>query len=727
MDDIHVLKSILSNNNALSALEIESMKRVIDNIENNRIYPVINNLENIVNVDNEVNDKSVLVYDSKVKTWMNSPIINNMEYLYKYMVSQQPLPLLMYNSSSLSNNSVFDLSVMKNNGLATSELYVEEGKIVMNNGSIVLPSMNMFNEDFTIDIVFEYKEKTGQWGRLFDFGNGSNSGVFYSGAFGNTNTFFLSQRNVFLHRITNFLKTNEKLFVSISYIKSDKSFKIYYYNSDYDRIQEDNVYSTEELQNPIPYCYLSKSSWVWDGMMNYDLHAFSIYKGASSKANVIDRFNAIENKFNSDGIISSSGLMTRYQPLTQYANYISIEPIYTSSALSILYADIGVVESGNNKSTWNPTRNVITPDGSLMFVTYLNGSTLVFYKDVNNNWKLQDRVFYDIGLIGTSGEAGLCGLILSENFNITSGLDSEKYMFLTYQIVIEGIGYNKISRITFDYQNGTAIGKDAIEIYSMNKYASAHQIMNGWCNNSKLHVVVGDLFDAEESQNMESDLGKILSMDYDGNSKKVVALGTRDPFNVIKLDESQDIHRRVVGCGNGTNVARMFVSCIDDSYETPVNLGWSGEDDGLDWSYALDSNYPSSLKPNAIIKTWENDPSPNGLAIFKNNCDLFNNDTILTKPTDNVQVTGLMSFHGRTYDFGTRVSPLPGQTICSIVIKNLSGPQVHFSYEPIIELKEEYRLSYNSPLTISIDPTDGSAVFIDVYTGEISKIEFKNI
>jgi len=163
-------------------------------------------------------------------------------------------------------------------------------------------------------------------------------------------------------------------------------------------------------------------------------------------------------------------------------------------------------------------------------------------------------------------------------------------------------------------------------------FSAGHQIHDGWCKDNRLYVCVGDQFYQPVSEwagNPARDVGKILCMDFDGSNKAHVAHSIRDPYAVVNFPSSEDAFERTMAVANGSSIARIWFASIKDDGST-WDAGWTGDDTALSWSQRDDTNHPNP--PNAVLQTFQNDPSPNGLAFWGSTDTIFQRTTSLPIP-----------------------------------------------------------------------------------------------
>tara|TARA_Y100000389_G_C17465946_1_gene525529 strand:- start:529 stop:2277 length:1749 start_codon:yes stop_codon:yes gene_type:complete len=247
--------------------------------------------------------------------------------------------------------------------------------------------------------------------------------------------------------------------------------------------------------------------------------------------------------------------------------------------------------------------------------------------------------------------------------------------------------------------------------------AGAHQITDGYCKNDKLYIVQGDGFQEYLAQDENSYRGKILKMNYDGTNLKIVAKGLRNEFSLIPLDKDLDIYERVLAIGNGHNVGRIWFSIIPENYI--INMGWgangdnNSNPDGSSWkSFSYQPNPNDNIAvPEGILKLFDNDPSPNGLAIH------IINGRIL------VFFCCFGKFEPPDYDR----SPYE-KTIYSAELINLGNQPTLISFNKILETKVENDI-YNEPLTIEWDKYNDTLYVIELNgppNNQLVELKFNN-
>lgn len=222
------------------------------------------------------------------------------------------------------------------------------------------------------------------------------------------------------------------------------------------------------------------------------------------------------------------------------------------------------------------------------------------------------------------------------NVNCNFSIDTEKYIRLLDFFIgnynnggfdILGVKHIKIITNNYDY-----IGTNFTEIYTYlptnSNPGGSHQITHGFIRDNLLYILQGDCFDEESVQLMDNYKGKIISMNFDGSNKNIVAKGLRNELTLFKFPTDWDTYGRVMGIGNGHNVGRLWLAPIPKPEDGIVsNFGWGAagdsniEEDGNGWqsfTYKLDPNN-NIISPDGILKLFPNDPSPNGLEVIKIN------------------------------------------------------------------------------------------------------------
>lgn len=570
-----------------------------------------------------------------------------------------------------------------------------------------------FNKSFTITLTFQALENS-NWMRLIDFGNGMENGNFIISQFSNSADLFIQNfigYSINFKIISSVFLKSQICFISVSCDKLNNEMEVTFSTKTYTK-----SYKFNDLILPnqtTAYNFIGKSHWTSDGNFKGALYNFEMYDGVLNKYDISrirdEKFRKY-TEINITPIIETKiDSIVRYTPVYEYLQYIEISSIETINAS----LDGEILWTDNNYVAWNPSRIVIDNSGTYMFVTYLNGNVLLYTK-INDTWSLQNKPFATLPKLLVSGEKGLVGCILQEDFSETN-----PYIFLTYQAVINGTGYNKVTRISFRKVNGYYTATDYVDVYSGDFFSSAHQIMNGWCNKDKVYVVVGDQWRPQFTRDMTSDIGKIICMNYDGTDKKIVAKAVRNPYTTVKLPSHIDSKERVLGVENGNNVARVWFAHIDEKFDDVLDMGWTGTDN-IEWENSEDTNYPNPyFKPNIVLQTFQNDPSPNGLDIFPVS---FTHEKFWHTIPE-FTISGIISFFGKS---NNNVPINFEKTLCTFQIVNVGGAQPGFNIKPIIELKEEYKTQWNNPLAVSFNKNDNTFVFIDIMTGNIHQVKFKN-
>lgn len=337
-----------------------------------------------------------------------------------------------------------------------------------------------------------------------------------------------------------------------------------------------------------------------------------------------------------------------------------------------------------------------------------------------STWKKQDTP-----VIYTDATRLTTGLIYSDNFTNNGG-----DIFITY----EDLGEN--NAITFKVEKFTlaknAEGNWAVTaqtvIWNLENsgyaFPNYHLIMDGFFSNGRLYFLVGDLMDPQWVQDDTKPHGKLFSCLSDGTDVKLEMKGLRNEY-VLRLPLADDNLERVWAVGNGNNIARTWLATLGDQV---VNMGWSDapEDTNSGWlSQSMDVNNPRSPTPNAILQTFNHDPSPNGHDIFKSTCPIHQRDTLVPANAPGSVVQGAMCFFGRgqgglpeteTYleDYDRRV--------CLVTLGNLTGAQPDIEITPILKNKQDGTV--RCPLPLVIDQSTGDLFFGEIREHKMYRVRF---
>jgi glucose/arabinose dehydrogenase len=221
------------------------------------------------------------------------------------------------------------------------------------------------------------------------------------------------------------------------------------------------------------------------------------------------------------------------------------------------------------------------PKDPLYFVTELRGRVKVITNDRSVNIFAEDffRQQIEKELPEVEGETGLAGICLAPE---------KGYVFVTFAYTDEeGVLRNNVMR--FDAQPGTfslePSGQLAFTgVFAAYESAISHQIGSCQVAGDFLYVSVGDGRQVEQSQAVDSLLGKVLRMTFDGKpapgnpffranddqkaADYVWAYGFRNPFGLKAVGD------RIFVADNGSDIDR-FVEIQPGEY-----YFW----DGTDWS-----------------------------------------------------------------------------------------------------------------------------------------------
>jgi glucose/arabinose dehydrogenase len=222
------------------------------------------------------------------------------------------------------------------------------------------------------------------------------------------------------------------------------------------------------------------------------------------------------------------------------------------------------------------------PDDPLYFVTELRGTVKVVTNDRTVRTYAAD--FFDATptaeLPAPAGEFGMAGICLDAKTG---------YVFVTYAYWDDGrILRNNISRFqstpgSFSVRPTSRV--DFTDVFAADEAAVSHQIGGCQVDNGLLYVGVADGLQTQESQSLDSLLGKIIRLTFDGKpapgnpfldarldkiraADYIWASGLRNPFGLKVVDG------RVFATDNGFGVDRFIKITGAENYL------W----DGTDWS-----------------------------------------------------------------------------------------------------------------------------------------------
>lgn len=196
----------------------------------------------------------------------------------------------------------------------------------------------------------------------------------------------------------------------------------------------------------------------------------------------------------------------------------------------------------------DPTAMAAAPDGRI-FITQKNGSILVV-----ENGVLLPGLFLQIE-VDNYNERGLGGIAIDPNFELNN------YIYLFYTVA--GGNHNRISRFT---ANGNyALPDSELILFELEPLSGT--IHNGGAMHfgpdGKLYIATGDGANADNGQNLNATLGKILRINPDGsipddnpfygqltgNLRAIWAYGFRNPFTTAMQPGAGRLFANDVGGG----------------------------------------------------------------------------------------------------------------------------------------------------------------------------------
>jgi glucose/arabinose dehydrogenase len=175
----------------------------------------------------------------------------------------------------------------------------------------------------------------------------------------------------------------------------------------------------------------------------------------------------------------------------------------------------------------------IAPDGRI-FVTQKEGTLRI----VNPDGHVEAEPFVSLA-VDSNGEAGLLGVTLDPNFSANG------YVYV-YYTVPGAASHNRVSRFTAD--GNTAVPGSELILLELNDLSSDSRFHNGGALHfgldGKLYVSVGENNHPENSQSLDTLLGKVLRINADGSiptdnpfyntatgvNRAIWSLGLRNPF-----------------------------------------------------------------------------------------------------------------------------------------------------------------------------------------------------
>ncbi|MCB0612034.1 MAG: PQQ-dependent sugar dehydrogenase [Phaeodactylibacter sp.] len=213
----------------------------------------------------------------------------------------------------------------------------------------------------------------------------------------------------------------------------------------------------------------------------------------------------------------------------------------------------------------DPTAMAVTPDGRIL-ITEKSGLIRV----VENGALLSDP-FLQIE-VDNYNERGLGGIV------IDPGFEQNNYLYIFYTVA--GANHNRISRFT---ANGNyALPDSEVILFELEPLSGT--IHNGGAMqfgaDGRLYVAVGDGANADNGQNLNTTLGKILRINADGsipednpfydqltgNNRAIWAYGFRNPFTTAMQPGTGRLFANDVGAGNFEEVNHILPG---------RNYGWS--------------------------------------------------------------------------------------------------------------------------------------------------------
>lgn len=242
---------------------------------------------------------------------------------------------------------------------------------------------------------------------------------------------------------------------------------------------------------------------------------------------------------------SNSFILPRFEPMNRCLGLIAL---LLAIALNVSAADYkpGFVESLITDQFQSPTSLALAPDGRI-FISEKGGAIRII-----ENGILLSTPFVTIE-VDVYGERGLSSIILDQDF------DDNGYVYAYYNV--KDGEHNRIVRFT---ANGNAAIPGS-ETVLMELGRLAGTIHNGgamrWGTDGYLYIATGEGGAHDESQNLNSELGKILRISKTGsiptdnpfyatttgNARAIYALGFRNPFTFDIDPQSNRIFVNDVG------------------------------------------------------------------------------------------------------------------------------------------------------------------------------------
>ena len=331
-----------------------------------------------------------------------------------------------------------------------------------------------------------------------------------------------------------------------------------------------------------------------------------------------------------------------------------------------------------------PTSIAFPPDGSnRLFVNELqSGKVRIVQSGVLLAEPFAEVETNTTGGFPVIGENGLLGIAFDPQYS------DNRYVYVTYATRTDAGTFGTVARFT-DVNNR---GEDFTVLLDGVPSAPGHQIESlAFGPDGMLYVSTGDAFMANEVQNTDTFLGKILRMNPDGSlpsdnpfpNSFTYAYGFRNCFDLVFDDagrlfsadngpESDDELNRIVAGGN---------------YGWPIELG--------------ETSAPEFIAP---LRVWPEIVSPDGMAFYKGT----------QFPT---------AFRGKLFLvlFGDTFADGPSDRAKRVQVVDLDATPISFEDFAVYNFS-----GVGNPLDVTEGP-DGSVFLSDIFQGRIFKISYQGL
>ena len=328
-----------------------------------------------------------------------------------------------------------------------------------------------------------------------------------------------------------------------------------------------------------------------------------------------------------------------------------------------------------------PTSIAFPPDGSdRLFVNELQSGTVWIIQ----NGDMRDEPFARLetntaGGFPVEGENGLLGIAFDPQYAVN------RYVYVTYATRTETDTLGSVARFT----DVNGVGEDFTVLLDGIPSAVGHQVESlAFGPDGMLYVSTGDAFVADEVQNTDSFVGKILRMTPDGGvppdnpfpGSYTYAYGFRNAFDLV-FD------------GTGT----LYATDNGPERDDELNLVTAGGNYG--WPMALgETTSPDLVSP---LHVWPMIVAPGGMAFYE-----------ATQFPASYRGKLLLVLFGDTFSMG------PSDRAKRVQLVDLT------STPPVLEDFAVYDFTgMGNPLDVAVGP-DGSVFLTDIFQGRIFRISY---